>query len=97
MNFHQTPEPTDSRGATSPTGHRQELLNASWPPDASTIRYSPAPIAVTARLVWATDGEEHLDTTAVRWNRCHVFIALHDLRAGGVIGTWLDHRDVRRR
>lgn len=81
----------------SPTGGQQRLINESWPASPRTIGNAPHPIPVTARLVWEEDGQQWVQTRALRWNRRHVFVALHDRRVGAVIGVWLDPADVRRR
>ena len=86
-----------SWSGTQPTGGRQRLLNESWPPQSATIRNADEPIPVTARLVWADDGEEWVESRAMRWRGRHVFVALHDRRNGYVQGVWIDASDVRRR
>jgi len=53
-------------------------------------------VPIVARIVWADDGEEHLDTVALGWTGRDVYLRLpnrrHRLRA-----VWLDAADVTRR
>ena len=54
------------------------------------------PIPVVARVVWATDGEEHLPGQAIAWTRSEVLVELRDPRCA-TVGPWLLATDVRRR
>jgi hypothetical protein len=47
--------------------------------------------------VWADDGEEFIDTMAIRWTRSHVLVHLKDDPRCATIGAWLKPDDVRRR
>jgi hypothetical protein len=47
-------------------------------------------VPILARIVWADDGEEHLDTVALGWTGRDVL--RYRLRA-----VWLDAADVTRR
>ena len=54
------------------------------------------PIPVVARVVWATDGEEHVECEAIAWTRTEVLVELRDPRCA-TVGAWLPATDVRRR
>jgi hypothetical protein len=54
------------------------------------------PIPVLARVVWATDGEEHLPGEAIAWTSSEVLVELRDPRCA-TVGAWLPASDVRRR
>ena len=51
---------------------------------------------ITARIVWADDGEEHLDTVALGWTGRDVYVRLSDRRYR-LTATWLEAADVQRR
>lgn len=74
----------------------QDILNARSIPDRRLQRTDRRPIPVTARVVWARDGIELIDTLAWDWVGRDVRVAMSDLRrdTGGV---WLDASDVTRR
>lgn len=72
----------------------QEVLNAVPVP---TIWYTAAePIDVTVRLMWETDGEEHIDGRATRWSDTVVYVELDEQRIR-TTGVWVDAGDVTRR
>lgn len=80
----------------SPMHNRwQTATNQKWPANAREIRDQPQAIAVTARIVWADDGEEWVDGRAIRWTRHHVLVAIDDPRCQ-TIGFWLAPQDVKR-
>lgn len=54
------------------------------------------PIPVLARVVWASDGEEHLPGQAIAWTRSEVLVELRDPRCA-TVGAWLPSTDIRRR
>jgi hypothetical protein len=56
----------------------------------------PPPIRVVATVVWAVDGEEHIDTEAVGWTGQAVYVRLADPRCR-TNAIWLDGADVQRR
>ena len=62
------------------------------------VRQAPRrdPIAVLARVVWATDGEEQVQGQAIAWTRSEVLVELRDPRCA-TVGPWLPAKDVRRR
>ncbi|GMA31555.1 hypothetical protein [Litorihabitans aurantiacus] len=78
----------------------QRLLNAVGEPGrfplAWTLAPEPAgPIPVEARLVWASDGAEHVRSLARAWTRTLVLVEVRDER--WPLGTaWLPAADVRR-
>jgi hypothetical protein len=43
----------------------------------------PQPVPVTARVVWADDGEEHIDTVALGWTGRDVYVRMSDTRGTG--------------
>jgi hypothetical protein len=51
---------------------------------------------ITARIVWAGDGEEHVETVALGWTGQNVYVRLPDPRYQ-FTSVWLDAADVRRR
>ncbi|MET0916527.1 MAG: hypothetical protein ABWY81_10060 [Jiangellaceae bacterium] len=55
------------------------------------------PVPIVARVVWAVDGEEHIDTTlALGWTGQAVYVRLADPRCRSN-AIWLDGADVQRR
>jgi hypothetical protein len=54
------------------------------------------PVPIVARVVWAVDGEEHVDTVALGWTGQAVYVRLADARCR-TNAIWLDGADVRRR
>jgi hypothetical protein len=37
-------------------------------------------VPIVARVVWAQDGEEHIETVALGWTGRHVYVCLTDRR-----------------
>jgi hypothetical protein len=78
----------------------QQVTNEHWPPAgvARSLRESPAErqIDVTARVVFAGDGEQFLPGRATRWTADHVCVCISDPRLQ-VAYVWLAPSDVRRR
>jgi hypothetical protein len=66
-----------------------------WDADAD-VWQTPEPIPVTARIHWARDGIEQLDTTAVAWAGRAVLISVQDRRRQ-TLGVWLDAGGIQRR
>lgn len=87
-------------GSDRPNPHSlwQDVTNESWPPGtiARTLRDADHAIDVTARVVFALDGEQYLPGRATRWTRQHVCVAISDPRLQ-VSFVWLNPADVRRR
>jgi hypothetical protein len=54
------------------------------------------PVPIVARIVWADDGEEHLETEALGWTGRNVYVRMPDRRYNRT-AVWLDAADVRRR
>jgi hypothetical protein len=54
------------------------------------------PVPITARIVWADDGEEHVETVALGWTGREVYLRMSDPRYR-LRAVWLDASDVRRR
>ena len=65
-------------------------------PPADLVTTPERPIAVSARVVWETDGEEQADGWAIRWTRDVVLVELRDPRCA-TVGAWLAPWDVTRR
>jgi hypothetical protein len=53
-------------------------------------------VPIVARIVWADDGEGHLDTVALGWTGRNVYVRVSDTRYQ-LRAVWLDAADVRRR
>lgn len=75
----------------------QDVLNERWPttPRDQWTR-ADSPIPVTVRIVWAKDGEEHIDGNATRWSGRCVYVEFTDQRLNKT-GAWVDAGDVERR
>jgi hypothetical protein len=54
------------------------------------------PVPITARIVWADDGEEQVETVALGWTGRNVYVRITDPRYR-LSATWLDASDIRRR
>jgi hypothetical protein len=54
------------------------------------------PVPVTARIVWAEDGVEQVETVALGWTDHRVYVRLPDSR-WRFTSIWLDAADVTRR
>ena len=54
------------------------------------------PVTIVARIVWADDGEEHIDTVAAGWSGQNVYVRLPDPRYR-LTSVWLNAADVKRR
>jgi hypothetical protein len=54
------------------------------------------PLRITARIVWAQDGEEHIETLALGWTGREVYVRMQDRRYQ-FRAVWLDAADVSRR
>lgn len=76
------------------------MLNEHWPPAgvARSLRdVDPdRQIEINARVVFAGDGEQLLEGTAVRWTRQHVCVRIGDPRLQTAY-VWLAPADVTRR
>ncbi|TDE12638.1 hypothetical protein [Jiangella asiatica] len=75
----------------------QRVLNEHWPAQPGDFEDRSPGIPVRARVVWETDGEEYLSGLAVRWDRDHVYVRLH--QHGGRLsaaGVWLKPADIYR-
>lgn len=73
---------------------RQRILNSRAVPGRFTAAAPPVP--VVARLVWADDGEELVETVATAWTSPLVLVAVGDPRSA-YRGVWVPARDVTRR
>lgn len=74
----------------------QPVLNECPIPPRRAQVSCDLPVEVTARLVWARDGVQLLETVAWAWSSRSVLVELHDHRRQ-TIGVWLPAHDVRRR
>lgn len=81
-------------GHHEPTKHWQDTLNDAGGRPAEHLCEPPIP--VTVRVVWATDGEEHIETVAVGWSGRLVKVRMDD-RRWHANAMWLRAEDVRRR
>ncbi|HET6918900.1 MAG TPA: hypothetical protein VFI46_05455 [Jiangellaceae bacterium] len=54
------------------------------------------PVPMTARIVRAEDGEEHIETVALGWAGSDVYVRMPDTRYR-FAAVWLDASDVTRR
>ena len=71
----------------------QAILNSTAPACLST---PGQPVPVVVSVVWAVDGEEHVDTVALGWTGQAVYVRLADPRCR-TNAIWLDGADVQRR
>jgi hypothetical protein len=53
-------------------------------------------VPITARIVWADDGEEYIETEAIGWSGQNVYVRLPNRRYR-LTSVWLDAADVTRR
>ena len=74
----------------------QALLNARPVPHRREQWWTPTPIQVTARCVWARDGEQLLPGRAVAWTRGLVLVHFTRERRLQTHGAWFLPVDVRR-
>lgn len=72
----------------------QRILNAHRVPDKFIDAHQPIP--VRARLVWADDGEQWINTLALSWTRRLVRVRVTD-RRWQLNAVWLQTADVKRR
>lgn len=73
----------------------REVLNRHWPARPRAFTDHRPGVPVTARVVFAGDGETWLHGHAIRWDETHIYVEADDrrLRANGV---WLKPDDVYR-
>jgi hypothetical protein len=74
--------------------HQQPILNAHKVPDKFIDAHQPTP--VTARIHWADDGEQTIDTIALSWTHRLVRVRLSD-RRWQLNAVWVPADDVKRR
>jgi hypothetical protein len=72
----------------------QRILNDTGAREPEHTFHQPVPI--TARIVWADDGEEHIETVAAGWSGQPVYVRWPDTRYR-LTSVWPDAADVRRR
>lgn len=73
----------------------QDILNAHEVPDPHLQVDLQPYVPVTARIVWATDGEEFFTTHAYAYSGRLVLVEVPDKRSF-VLGVWLDVTDAPR-
>ena len=56
----------------------------------------PQPVPIVARVVWAEDGEEYIETVAAGWTGRNVYMRMPDRRYR-LTACRLDAADIRRR
>jgi hypothetical protein len=83
-------DPTEPKPPWSPG---QAILNSTGARMPEHTFRQPVPIV--ARIVWESDGEEHIDTVALGWTRRDVYVRMSDRRYR-LIACWLDATDVTR-
>lgn len=76
--------------------HLQVLLNSRDVPQRYTEARSPGGITITARLVWAIDGEEWQEGKAMAWTQQLVLVHLSMEQRLQTLGAWLHASDVLR-
>jgi hypothetical protein len=54
------------------------------------------PVPIVARIVWADDGEEYVETVALGWSGQDVYARMPDPRYQ-FTAVWLNAEDVKRR
>jgi hypothetical protein len=72
----------------------QKILNDTGAREPEHTFRQPVPIK--ARIVWAEDGEEYIETVAAGWTGRDVYVRLPDRRYR-FTSVWLDADDVKRR
>jgi hypothetical protein len=72
----------------------QKILNSTGARVPEHTFHQPVP--VVARIVWADDGEEFIETVAAGWTGRDVYVRLPDPRYR-LTSVWLDAADVKRR
>jgi hypothetical protein len=72
----------------------QAILNDTGAREPEHTFYQPVPI--TARIAWADDGEEQVETVALGWAGRDVYVRMNDTRYQ-LRTVWLDAADVARR
>jgi hypothetical protein len=71
----------------------QAILNATGARTPEhTFRH---PVPIVSRVVWAEDGEEHVETVALGWTGRDVYVRLPDTRYH-FTAVWLEAADVSR-
>jgi hypothetical protein len=72
----------------------QRILNDIGAREPEHTFHQPVPIV--ARIVWADDGEEQVETVALGWSGRGVYVRMTDTRYR-LRAVWLDAADVIRR
>jgi hypothetical protein len=95
--------PAADTGPVDPSDAERDLQRTTaWSPGQAILDDTGArepehtfhqPVPITARVVWADDGEEHLDTVALGWTGRDVYVR----RRYRLTSVWLDAADVTRR
>jgi hypothetical protein len=92
---------TKQHGAT----YRPVQQQVGWSPGQKILNDTGAckpehtfhqPVSIVARIVWADDGEEFIETVAAGWSGQLVYVRLPDTRYRRT-SVWLAAADVRRR
>ena len=87
-----------SKTGNAPTpGHQgQAILNGTASPQMPEHTFHQ-PVPIVARIVWADDGEEHVETVALGWTGRRRVRADESTRDIQLRAVWLDASDVKRR
>ena len=75
--------------------HLQQLLNSYEVPRKYTEARTPGGIPVTARLVWAIDGEDWQVSSVMAWTQHLVLVHLSMEQRLQTLGAWLHVSDVQ--
>jgi hypothetical protein len=84
---------------------QQRQQTNAWSPGQAILNSTGArqpehtfkePVPITARIVWADDSEEFIETVAAGWSGQNVYVRLPDQRYR-LTSVWLDAMNVRRR
>jgi hypothetical protein len=74
----------------------QDILNELPVPPRAAQKDAQPPVRVQARIRWARDGAETIDTVVNAWTSKAVLVEIIDVRRR-IHGVWLAPGDVRRR
>jgi hypothetical protein len=87
------PRPTIATGVDGPVNRPGDPESTGAREPEHTFRN---PVPIVARIVWADDGAEHVDTVALGWTGREVYVRLPDRRYQ-FTAVWLAAADVTRR
>jgi hypothetical protein len=85
-----------SSSANRPTPGRRVRPSLTAPAPACPEHTFHQPVPIVARIVWADDGEEYVETVAAGWTGQLVYARVPDRRYR-LTSVWLNAADVKRR